>query len=198
MILGLSEETLKQAVEVLKRGGIVVAPTDTLYGMLVDATNEKAVKKLYKIRRPSGKPFLVLLPDETWIEKLCLDLKEKYKRLLELEGLTLVLKKKCSKLDHVSKNTLAIRIPKRGFIKELLKELSTPVVAPSVNPEGQKPAESVKEAFEYFGDKVDLYVDAGILKGEPSTILDLTEGVKILREGKVRKEELEKLLNRKL
>ncbi|AAC06854.1 L-threonylcarbamoyladenylate synthase [Aquifex aeolicus] len=198
MILKASKEALKEAVEILKKGGIIVAPTDTLYGILADATNEEAVKRLYKIRRPSGKPFLVLLPDESWLEKLCLDVKEEHKKLLKVEGLTLVFRKTCDKLDYVSKGTLAVRLPQKGFIRDLLSELKKPVVAPSVNPEGKKPAESVEEAYNYFGNKVDLYIDAGVIKGEPSTILDLTEGVKILREGKVKKEEIEKILNRKL
>lgn len=198
MILKVSEKALREAAKVLKKGGLVVAPTDTLYGILADATNESAVERLYEIRRPSGKPFLVLLPDESWIEKLCLEVKEEYKKFLKVEGLTVVLKKKCNKLNYVSKETLAVRIPKVGFIKELLKEVKKPLVAPSVNPEGEKPAETIKEAYNYFGDKIDLYIDAGVVKGEPSTILDLTKDVKILREGKVKKEVIEKLLNRKL
>ncbi|HIP42563.1 MAG TPA: threonylcarbamoyl-AMP synthase [Aquifex aeolicus] len=192
------EKALEKAVEVLKNGKIVVAPTDTLYGMLADATNEEVVRRLYTIRRPSGKPFLILIPDETWIDKLCLELPKEYENLLKVEGLTLILKTSCGKFSYINRGSLAARIPRRGFIKELLKRFAKPVVAPSVNPEGKKPAETISEAVKYFGEKVALYVDAGEIKGEPSTILDLKEGIKIVREGKVKKEEIEKILNRKL
>ena len=192
------ERALEKAVEVLKNGEIVVAPTDTLYGMLTDATKEEAVRRLYNIRRPSGKPFLILLPDETWINKLCLELPKEYESLLKVEGLTLILETTCDKFSYINKGSLAVRIPRKGFIKELLKTFAKPVVAPSVNPEGKKPAETISEAVKYFGEKVALYVDAGEIKGEPSTILDLKEGIKIVREGKVKKEEIEKILNRKL
>ncbi|RUM31499.1 MAG: threonylcarbamoyl-AMP synthase [Aquifex sp.] len=192
------EKALEKAVEVLKNGEIVVAPTDTLYGMLTDATSEEAVRRLYNIRRPSGKPFLILIPDETWINKLCLELPKGYEELLKVEGLTLILKTTCDKFSYINKGSLAVRIPRKGFIKELLKTFAKPVVAPSVNPEGKKPAETISEAVKYFGEKVSLYVDAGEIKGEPSTILDLKEDIKIVREGKVKKDAIEKILNRKL
>jgi len=192
------EKALEKAVEVLEMGEIVVAPTDTLYGMLTDATNEEAVKRLYTIRRPSGKPFLILIPDETWINKLCLKFPEEYESLLKVEGLTLILRTVCDKFSYINKGSLAVRIPRKGFIKELLKTFAKPVVAPSVNPEGKKPAETISEAVKYFGEKVALYVDAGEIKGKPSTILDLKESIKIVREGKVRKDTIEKILNRKL
>ena len=190
------ENLIEKAVEELKKGNLVVSPTDTIYGILADATNEEAVKKLYKIRRPSGRPFIVLLSDESWIEKMCLELPEKVKPLLKIEGLTLVLPKRCSKYNYINKDSLAIRIPRRGIIKEILEKLNRPVVAPSANPEGEKPAESVEEAKRYFGNKVSLYIDGGVIKGEPSTVISFVDGVKILREGKVKREEIEKIIGK--
>lgn len=190
------ENLIEKAVEELKKGNLVVSPTDTIYGVLADATNEEAVKKLYKIRRPSGRPFIVLLSDESWIEKMCLELPEKVKPLLKIEGLTLVLPKRCSKYNYINKDSLAIRIPRRGIVKEILEKLNRPVVAPSANPEGEKPAESVEEAKRYFGAKVSLYIDGGVIKGEPSTVISFVDGVKILREGKVKREEIEKIIGK--
>ncbi len=187
---------IEKAVEELKEGNLVVSPTDTIYGILADATNEEAVKRLYKIRRPSGRPFIVLLPDESWIEEMCLEIPEKAKPLLKIEGLTLVLPKRCRKYDYINRDSLAVRIPRRGIIREILKKLNRPVVAPSANPEGEKPAESVEEAKKYFGDKVALYIDGGVIKGEPSTVVSFVNGIKILREGKVKKEELEKIIGK--
>ncbi len=190
------ENFIEKAVEELKKGNLIVSPTDTIYGILTDATNKEAVKKLYKLRRPSGRPFIVLLPDENWIKEMCLEIPERAKPLLKLEGLTLVLPKKCSKYDYINKDSLAIRIPRRGIIKEILKKLNRPVVAPSANPEGKKPAESVEEAKRYFGDKVSLYIDGGIIKGKPSTVVSFVNNVKILREGKVKKEEIEQIIGK--
>ena len=190
------EHLIERAVEELKKGHFVVSPSDTIYGILADATNEEAVKRLYRLRRPSGKPFIVLLPDESWIKEMCLEIPEEAKPLLKIEGLTLVLPKKCRKYDYINKDSLAIRIPRRGIIKEILKKLNRPVVAPSANPEGEKPAESVEEAKRYFGDKVSLYVDGGIIRGKPSTVVSFVKGVKILREGKVKKEEIERIIGK--
>ncbi len=190
------ESLVERAVKELKKGNLIVSPTDTIYGILADATNEEAVKKLYEIRRPSGRPFIVLLPDESWIEEMCLEIQEKAKPLLRIEGLTLVLPKRCRKYDYINRDSLAIRIPRRGIIKEILKRLSRPVVAPSANPEGEKPAESVEEARKYFGDKVALYIDGGVIKGEPSTVVSFVNGIKILREGKVEREEIEKIIGK--
>ena len=190
------ESFIDKAVEELKKGNFVVSPSDTIYGILADATNEEAVKRLYKIRRPSGRPFIVLLPDESWIKEMCLEIPEKAKPLLKLEGVTLVLPKRCRKYDYINKDSLAIRIPRRGIIREILKKLNRPVVAPSANPEGEKPAESVEEAKRYFGDKVALYIDGGVIKGEPSTVVSFVNGIKILREGKVKREEIEKIIGK--
>ena len=79
-------------------------------------------------------------------------------------------------------STLAVRVPKGGFIRSLLLSIKRPLVAPSANPEGKPHATSVAEAAEYFGDRVSLYVDGGTLQGSPSTIIKLEgEGYKVLR-----------------
>lgn len=187
------ENIIERAVEELKKGNLVVAPTDTIYGILADARNEKAVKKLYRIRRPSGRPFIVLLPSEEWIEKMCLEIPEGLRSLLKIEGLTLVLPKRCGRYDYINKDSLAVRIPKKGIVKEILKRLKGPVVAPSANPEGRKPARTAEEAKRYFGNAVSLYVDGGVVEGEPSTILSLINGIQILREGRVKRREIEEI-----
>ncbi|NPA32690.1 MAG: threonylcarbamoyl-AMP synthase [Aquificae bacterium] len=192
------KEALGEAVRVLERGGIVVAPTDTLYGMLADATNPEAVRKLYEIRRPSGKPFLVLIPHEGWVREMCLRMPKEGEKLIKLEGVTLVLKKECERFSHVNRESIAVRVPRRGFVRDLISAFGKPLVAPSTNPEGKPPAKSVEEALSYFGSLVDLYVDAGIITGEPSTIVDLREGVRILREGRVKREEIEKVIGRRV
>ncbi len=189
---------VRKIVSILKRGGLCVLPTETIYGIVADATNNRAVCRLYKIRRPSGRPFILLLPNHLWLDKLHLIYNKSIINVIyRIEGLTLVLEKKDAVPLFLTKGRkdIAIRIPKKGLIKRILLELGKPVVAPSANPEGRKPAHTIEEAIKYFGDKVDLYVDGGTLKGKPSTIIKINgKKVKLLREGVVRRDFLKKSL----
>jgi len=87
------------AAEVLLKGGFVVAPTDTIYGIMADALSYESVLRLQRLRRPSRRPFLVLIPDIPWAKKLGLDVRKEHVPLLTVPGLTLVLNKK-TKLFH--------------------------------------------------------------------------------------------------
>jgi L-threonylcarbamoyladenylate synthase len=179
-----SPSSLPLAVSALLRNEPVVAPTDTIYGILALATSFSAVEKLRKIRRPSGKPFIVLCPDLPWVRKLGLTLTRSEERAL-LKGVTVVLRKKGGLYYFLGTSTVAVRIPSGGFIGRLLKRLGRPVVAPSANPEGEPPAEDVDRAVNYFGDRVELYVDGGVRSGGPSPILKLFGKVEIIRRGRL-------------
>ncbi len=179
-----SSEALRLAKEELLKGRFVVAPTDTIYGILADATNPEAVIGLRRLRRLSKKPFILLLPDLLWVKKLSLKDLDRALRFLRLEKTTLVMERNSRLPLHLTLggNTLAVRIPKGGFIRSLLVALNRPLVAPSANPEGKPPATSVEEAIKYFGDKVSLYIDGGRLKSNPSTIIKLEDkGYRVLR-----------------
>jgi len=186
------------AVNILRRGGIAVLPTDTLYGIVGDATNVKTVVRIYRIRRPSGRPFILLLPDPLWLVKLGLLFDRRVVKLLtSIRGLTVVLKRKSRIPLYLTRgyDSLAVRIPRSSFIKSVLVRLGKPVVAPSANPEGKKPAYTVDEALGYFGDKVDIYIDGGKLKGFPSTIVKVDgDTVELLREGVINKRSLKRIL----
>ncbi len=173
---------VKEATEVLLRGGFVVAPSDTIYGIYSDATNYDAVERLKKLRRPSGRPFIVLVPDISWVKKLGLELRAE--KLLLVPGLTLVLRKRTRLYHWLGRETVAVRYPRRGFVQKLLKKLNRPIVAPSANREGEPPARSVEEAYGYFRDEVGLYVDCGRIEGSPSAVIDLSGKVpRVLRRG---------------
>ncbi len=181
-------DALKLSSRALSEGKLVVAPTDTIYGILADATQERAVNYLRSIRRHTPKPFIILIPNLLWIKRLNLEADEKAYKLLTLERTTLVLKRKTKIPLYLTlgRDTLAVRLPKRGFVKELLVSFGKPLVAPSVNPEGGTPALSIDEAVKYFGNKVSLYVDAGKLTGLPSTIVSLAEGKPKVLRGRLR------------
>ncbi len=185
------------AAEILLSGGFVVAPTDTIYGLLADALNHEAVVRLKGLRRPSGKPFLVLVPDLHWVRKLGLKANEIELRLLTTPGLTVVLRKEGRLYHWLGSETVAVRLPRRGFVLKLLRALERPVVAPSANPEGGVPARNIKEAVRYFGDRVYLYVDGGTVEGRPSTLVKLEgEELRVLRRGLLNALGLKKVLER--
>ncbi|MFN3598623.1 MAG: L-threonylcarbamoyladenylate synthase [Aquificaceae bacterium] len=186
----LSHSSIKKAAKVLKDGGIVCFPTDTIYGLLALASNKEAVERLYSIRRPSGRPFLLLLPSPLWVESLELMAKEEHMLLMKLFNATFVFYKKNSIPLHLTRGrkSLAVRVPPpTSEVYELLETLGEPVVAPSANPEGKNPATTIKEAIEYFGDKIDLYMDGGKRQGKPSTIVRVIppHGLRLLREGNI-------------
>jgi L-threonylcarbamoyladenylate synthase len=190
----VSTKDIDKVVQVLKEGGIVCAPTDTIYGLLADADNRKAVERLYELRRPSGRPFIVLIPDVE--DALNFDIRMPRLGFALLGfGLTVIFQKRTTIPTYLTRwrKSLALRVPSQGtFITKLMKEFGGPLVAPSANPEGMPPARDVKEAMDYFGDKIDLYVRGAKLEGKPSTIVKFVsdKAIKIVREGNVPKEKV--------
>ena len=188
---------LRLASDIIHKKGFIVAPTDTIYGILADALSYRAVRRLKKIRRPSGRPFLVLLPDSSWVGKLGLVTPRGTLRLLSVRGLTVVMEKRVGLYHWLGSKTIAVRVPGGGFIFRLLRKVGRPLVAPSANPEGKPPARSIEEAVRYFGDKVSLYVDGGRIEGRPSTVVRLGEGgLEIIRRGSLNVESLNRILGR--
>jgi L-threonylcarbamoyladenylate synthase len=190
----VSTKDIDKVVRVLKEGGIVCAPTDTIYGLLADADNRKAVERLYELRRPSGRPFIVLIPDVEDALNFDIRMPRLGFALLSL-GLTVIFQKRTTIPTYLTRwrKSLALRVPSRGtFITKLMKKFGGPLVAPSANPEGMPPARDVKEAMDYFGDKIDLYVRGAKLEGKPSTIVKFVsdKAIKIVREGNVPKEKV--------
>lgn len=184
-----SPNSIDECVHYIKEGKIVCAPTDTIYGLLVDATKKDALERLYQLRRPSNKPFIVLLPNAEWVQAFEPLIKLKHLWIFSL-GVTLVLYPKTSFPKYLTRNkrSLAFRVPPKGtFISDVLEQLDRPLVAPSANLEGMPPAKNVQEATTYFGDRVSLYVDGGTIQGKPSTVFKLLgfRCLKLLRSGSV-------------
>jgi len=194
----VSTKDIDKVVQVLREGGIVCAPTDTIYGLLADAGNRRAVERLYEFRRPSGRPFIVLIPKVE--DALNFDIRmPKLGFALLGAGLTVIFQKRTTIPTYLTRwrKSIALRVPIQGtFITKLMKKFGGPLVAPSANPEGLPPARDVKEAMDYFGDKVDLYVRGARLEGKPSTIVKFVsdKAIKVVREGNVPKEEVFKIV----
>jgi L-threonylcarbamoyladenylate synthase len=206
-------ETQEQAIELLISGGIGILSTDTIYGIVGQALSAKAVERIYEVRkRRPEKPCIILIADIADVEKFGVILTEELRSLLSKlwpGPVSVVLP--CEKAEfiylHRGTKTLAFRLPADEKLQILLRATG-PLIAPSANPEGLKPAVTIEQAKKYFGDAVDphtttrsdgtisqevnfsfgvgvdFYVDAGPRGGEPSTVVAVQNGkVVILRQG---------------
>ncbi|HBV01709.1 MAG TPA: threonylcarbamoyl-AMP synthase [Candidatus Taylorbacteria bacterium] len=177
---------------ILKNGGLAVIPTDTIYGVVARALDRKAVERLFAIRRKTPqKPFVILIDNISRLKEFGVTLDAKQKKFLsdvwprKVSIIFPCAKRKFSYL-HLKTNTLAFRLPKGEKLNTLLRKTG-PLVAPSANPEGKKPAETIAEAKNYFGTRVDVYIGAGRLRGKPSTVISLVgSSPKVLRQGAVK------------
>lgn len=189
------DRILKGTIKVLRSKGLVIFPSDTVYGLLVDATNEQAVQKLLEFKnRPAGKPISVfitwkMLPQVVKVDDPIL------KRLHELlpGPYTIVFpsRHKTSVRLESEEKTLGVRIPDHNLIKRLMAQFDRPITATSANPSGRSPHYSISSLLNVLSKKkqglIDLIVDVGTLpRNKPSTVVDMTkETVKILRKGDV-------------
>lgn len=179
-------------VEFLKGGGVAVLPTDTLYGLHASALKESAVEKIYKLKkRNPSKPLIVLISSIKHLDVFNIKLDKKTKGFLKKHWpakLSVVLPCRNEKFKYLHRgtNSLAFRLPDNKNLIELISKTG-PLVSTTVNLEGEKPAETIKEAENIFGDKIKLYVDLGKLTSSSSTLIKLNkEKVEILRQGDVK------------
>jgi len=177
-----TKEIIDKTINVLKNGGIVVFPTDTIYGLLADATNKKAVDKLFQIKkRDFKKPLPIFVSDISVARNLAI-LGSKEEDFLKKNWpgqITVVLKRKKTNKEiyGTKKDTIALRIPDFPLLNEVLKKINRPLTGTSANISGKHHCSSIKEAVEQFRDKYkpDFVVDFGLLPSrKPSKIIDLT------------------------
>jgi L-threonylcarbamoyladenylate synthase len=175
-------------INVLQRNGIVVMPTDTLYGIVGSALNKDAVERIYNLKkRNPEKPCIILIEDINELEKFSVTLSEEQKNIVKNFSIPTSFILNC--LDdslsylHRGTKTLAFRIPSPKALRNLLLKVG-PLIAPSANPEGLPPAQNIPEAQKYFGDSVDLYVDGGEINDKHSKLIKLHKdgSITILRE----------------
>tara|TARA_Y100000310_G_C20573514_1_gene759282 strand:+ start:776 stop:1288 length:513 start_codon:yes stop_codon:yes gene_type:complete len=162
---------MKDLQNKIKQGKVFIYPTDTIYGLGCDATNEKSVNKIKKIKfRDKNKPLSIIAPSIKWIKENCIvDVNlEKY-----LPGpYTLILKKKNKDfLKHVSDtDSLGVRIPDSEICNEIQKN-NLPFITTSVNLSGEDFVINIKEISPDILEKVDEIIDIGELNGNPSTLV---------------------------
>ncbi len=187
---------IERAVEVLQAGGVVAFPTETVYGLGCDAENEAAIKRIFAIKgRPATHPLIVHLGDPSDIASWSAEVPRVAWRLAERfwpGPLTLILRSKKNISGYITAGTgkVAVRIPGKSFALSLAQKANFFITATSANLSGMIPAQDADAVARYFGDRIDIVIDAGPTPGGlPSTIVDVTGGgIRILREGAISKE----------
>ena len=184
------------AAQVLKKGGVIILPTDTLYGIVGKSSLKKTVEQIYKIRqRDKGKPCIVLISSFNDLDKFSAPaLKKNDPKNLFLHHVwpgkvSVVLPCSDPKFRYLHRGTNAIAFrmigPKNKDLFNLLKQTG-PLIAPSANLEGFAPATTISEAKKYFSDKVNGYISGGKLDSSASTLVSLLRSKpKVLRQGSV-------------
>lgn len=175
-------------VKTLQKGGVVVMPTDTIYGVCARALDENAVENVYNVRqRAPEKPCIILISSERELKNFSIELSSEQEK--EIGGywpgpVSIIFDCPLEKFAYLHRgtNSLAFRIPEPEDLRALLT-LSGPLVAPSANIEGQPPSKNIDEAKKYFGDLVGYYADGGYVNGNPSRVIKLHKDgtVSILR-----------------
>ncbi len=185
VILKEGEKALWAAVEVVLRGGVILYPTDTVYGLGGDATNEEVVKRIHTIKRSSeDKPLSIILPDLSFVDEWCeTGVFEDIVMKKYLPGpYTFIVKKRRNIFLPASPyDTIGVRIPDHSFCLLLALKAGRPIISTSANFSGFPPPSSFEEVDKRLVEQVDLAVDGGPTKYRaPSTIVDLVHK-KIIR-----------------
>ncbi|HUT25090.1 MAG TPA: 5-(carboxyamino)imidazole ribonucleotide mutase [Sumerlaeia bacterium] len=192
---------IEEAVDVLLDGGVVAAPTDTVYGLVADATNPEAVERLYRIKqRDRTKAIAVLIDTMKMFRRLTETVGPAVEDLLERRWpgpLTLVARKRRAVIRAVtSTQTLGLRMPDNLVALGLISMMARPLAATSANLSGDPPANTAEAVAARFGGSVDLILDAGPAgSGQASTVLNVVDTpYRIQREGAVVLAELKEAL----
>lgn len=197
------QDVLARAEAALRARGIVIAPTDTVYGIIGDARSASVIRNMFALkRRPEEKAFPVFVRDLAMAQEFA-EIPAAMAKLLEKvwPGPVTAIFRHRGNLPEVLTGGLAtvgIRVPNHRFLLELLARLNFPLAETSANISGKPPAKNMREVAEYFGEgevRPNLVINGGELSGQPSTVIDFSgETPVILRAGVLSKRELDRLL----
>ena len=189
-----NEKVIQQVVDVLKKGGIIIYPTDTVYGLGCDISNPKAIEKICKIRgiKPEKANFSIICYDLSHISDFTRQIDNETFRVIKkaLPGpFTFIFNanKNVPKLLSSNKKTVGIRVPDNTIAREIVKMLGNPIISTSIHDDDEIIEYSTDPELihEKYKDMVDLVIDGGYGDNEPSTIVDCSEGnFEIIRQGK--------------
>lgn len=197
------QQQIQKALEILRRGGLVAYPTDTVYGLGADATNSDAVKRIFAVKaRPLTMALPILIADREMMKAATKNLPSAALKLADCfwpGALTVVVERSSLIPDIVTANapTVAIRIPDHLTPRALAKGLGAPLVGTSANRSGQPSVTTAREVRAQLGNDAGYVITGRCKGGVESTIIDLTQRPpKILRKGPVTQEQLEAVIGR--
>lgn len=195
---------IKQAAEIIKRGGLVAFPTETVYGLGADAFNPLAIARVFEVKgRPYFDPLIVHVAGQKDLKRLAVEIPVHAEKLVERfwpGPLTVVLLKKENVPDIVTAGlpTVAIRMPRHSMTLRLIELAGSPIVGPSANPFGYLSPTRAEHVREQLGNQIDFVLDGGPCEvGIESTIISFSEEKpKLLRPGGVPIEEIESMIGK--
>jgi L-threonylcarbamoyladenylate synthase len=180
-------EAIERAAAIIRGGGLVAFPTETVYGLGADAMNESAVQRIFKAKgRPSDNPLIVHVAGREMLDMVARDVGETAEKLIEKfwpGPLTLVLMRKPEVAPSVSAGlpTIAVRMPRNQIALALIRAARTSLAAPSANLSGRPSPTSAKHVLDDLGGRIDLVLDGGTTNiGIESTVLDVTRDPPII------------------
>ena len=202
MMKRLLPNQLDEAAKILRDGGLITFPTETVFGLGVIYDNEQSYKRLIEVkRRPPEKPFTLMLSNPKDIEKYAL-VDEKSRLLIEkfMPGqFTIILKAKDNLPSFaVSKEgNVGIRIPDDKLIQQLIDKVGKPLLVPSANRSGFDPLLNSDDVYKEFNQDVDAVIEGKSISNTPSTIVMVTDKIVLIREGLIKKSDIDKVLEEK-
>lgn len=196
----VSGKVIETAAKTIRKGGIIIYPTDTIYGIGCDAFNANAVKRIFEIkRRTEDKPALVLVHNRAMVRGLVTEILPGAQRLMAHfwpGPLTILLRARenIHRFLKGQEGTIGVRIPDNRFCLTLLSRCRVPIVSTSANISGELPDRGILHTR--FLDQVDLFIDAGEIPASlPSTVIDASgKNVRIVREGAIPERAISKVL----
>jgi len=198
------DDTIKLAADIIKSGGLVAFPTETVYGLGADAFLEEAAKKIYAAKgRPSDNPLIVHIANVDDVENIAKDIPDIFYTLAKKYWpgpMTIVLKKR-DIIPYATSgglDTVAVRLPGNDIARALIEAAGVPIAAPSANTSGRPSPTKASHVSEDMNGKIDMIIDGGAVGiGVESTIIDLTSEIPtLLRPGAVTLEMLRKICER--
>jgi L-threonylcarbamoyladenylate synthase len=197
-----SRESIEEAARIIRAGGLVAFPTETVYGLGADALNPVAVSRIFEAKnRPFFDPLIVHIAHASAMDDLCREVPDSARALAKIfwpGPLTMVLKKNSRVPDIVTAglDTVALRMPSHGIALDLIAASATPIAAPSANPFGYISPTRAEHVLRQLGDRVDMILDGGDCSvGVESTIVEFgPQCVRLLRPGGTAREDIEAIV----
>lgn len=196
----MDEKAIERAAEIIKNGGLVAFPTETVYGLGANALDAEASRKIYEAKgRPSDNPLIAHIASLDKLDEIVEDVSDVAKKLIDKfwpGPMTLIFNKKELVPDSTTGGlkTLAVRFPSNEIAKALIEKSGVPIAAPSANTSGKPSPTKGEHVIEDLNGKVDMIIDGGeVGLGLESTIIDVTSEPTILRPGFITQEMLEQV-----